>query len=200
MLQQNVDTLQIQSQDLDNTIISICNQGMISRFFPHPDTSSTPFDFGASWIHGMNPVSPLVPMAKSGHVEFVHTDSDVMFLRPGVSVLSVERSDHFWGVVWAIFDEAQEYAAENRNDIHEDLLFKQWLTDYLDKKQSLDPEAEDYMDEETKLAVPGLAMYWADENAIPLDQRSTHPAATKPQTRSAAPLSLTECNIPKANR
>jgi len=42
----------------------------------------------------------------------------------------------------------------------------------LDKKQSHDPEAENYMDEETKLAVPGLAMYWADENAIPLDRAS----------------------------
>ncbi|KAG0049281.1 hypothetical protein BGZ83_005891 [Gryganskiella cystojenkinii] len=143
-----------------------------SHKVPSERCASIAFDFGASWIHGVNPSNPLVSLAKSGHVEFIHTDSDVMFLRPGQPVLTVERSNHFWEVVWAIFDEAQEFAAKHRDSIPEELSFKQWLMDYLDKKQSHDPEAEDYMDEETKLAVPGLSMYWADENAIPLDRAS----------------------------
>ena len=129
---------------------------------PASKAASIAFDFGASWIHGVDPSNPLLALAKAGHVEYAHTDSDVMFLQPGQPELSEEDSNRYWEIVWKIFDEAQEYAAEHRDSIPEDLSFKQWLKEYLEKRDDLDEETK-------KVVVPGLSMYWADENAIPLD-------------------------------
>lgn len=137
-----------------------------------PSCHTVPIDVGASWIHGAEDSNPLVALTKEGHCEYVHTDSSVMFLEPGQPAVPQEDSDHIWAVVWDIFDEAQEYAAEHRNTISDQTSFKEWLTDYLEAKQSQDPEGENYMSEKDKKLVPCLAMYWADENAIPLDRVS----------------------------
>ena len=95
-----------------------------------------------------------------------------MFLEPGQPAESQEDSDHIWAVVWDILDEAQEYAAEHRDTISDQTSFKEWLADYLEAKQSHDPEGENYMSEKDRKLVPCLATYWADENAIPLDKVS----------------------------
>ncbi|KAF9389791.1 hypothetical protein CPB97_010621 [Podila verticillata] len=133
---------------------------------------SVPIDVGASWIHGVDNSNPLLQLTKEGHCEYVHTDSSVMFLEPGQPAESLEDSDHIWAVVWDILDEAQEYAAEHRDTISDQTSFKEWLTDYLEAKQSHNPEGENYMSEKDKKLVPCLATYWADENAIPLDKVS----------------------------
>lgn len=130
---------------------------------PTSKAASIAFDFGASWIHGVDPSNPLLALAKAGHVEYAHTDSDAMFLQPGKAQLSEEDSNRHWDVVWKIFDEAQEYAAKHRDSIPEDLSFKQWLQEYLEKRDDLDEEMK-------KVVVPGLSLYWADENAIPLNK------------------------------
>ncbi|KAF9353508.1 hypothetical protein BGX26_008734 [Mortierella sp. AD094] len=130
------------------------------------------FDFGASWIHGVDLSNPLDPLIKTGHVEYVHTDSDVMFLQPGASPLPEDESNHYWKVVWDILDEAQEYSTEHRHHIPEDLSLRDWLTQYIDAHQSEDPEGEKYMSEIMKTVVRGLSLYWADENAIPMEKVS----------------------------
>ncbi|KAG0346212.1 hypothetical protein BG004_002159 [Podila humilis] len=133
---------------------------------------NVPIDLGASWIHGVDDSNPLTQLAKEGQCEYVHTDSSVMFLEPGQSAESQEANDHIWTTVWDIFDEVQEYASIHRNSIPDRLSFKEWLTEYLEKKQSHTPEGSNYMSEQDKKLVPCLAMYWADENAIPLDNVS----------------------------
>ncbi|KAF9187221.1 hypothetical protein BGZ51_001480 [Haplosporangium sp. Z 767] len=153
-------------------------------------SSDIAFDFGASWIHGVDPANPLMPFLKSGHVEYAHTDSDIMWFRrdrnrcgtssrgqdrstiEATAPLPVEESDHYWQVTWDIFDLAKEYAERHREQIPEDLSLKQWLTQYLASKQSHDPEGKDYMSKQDKRIVPALALYWADENAIPMDKVS----------------------------
>ncbi|KAI1316209.1 hypothetical protein EDD11_010319 [Mortierella claussenii] len=137
-------------------------------------SSSLAFDFGASWIHGVDPSNPLFPLVKQGQIEYIHTDSDIMFAKPGPgeSALPEDESNHYWKVVWDILDEGQKYAATYRDQIPEDLSLRQWLTDYVAGHQSHDPEGDKYMTETLKRVIPGLAMYWADENAIPLEQVS----------------------------
>ncbi|KAF9091715.1 hypothetical protein BGX23_004906 [Mortierella sp. AD031] len=135
-------------------------------------SSNLVYDFGASWIHGVDPSNPLYAIAQTGQMEYVHTDSDVMFFRPGEPAAPAEESDHLWQVVWDILDRAQEFSAEHRDSISEGKSFKEWLSEYLDSMQSTDPEGENYLAEDVKKWVPGLAHYWADENAIPLDQVS----------------------------
>ncbi|KAF9168588.1 hypothetical protein BGX20_011282 [Mortierella sp. AD010] len=129
-------------------------------------------DFGASWIHGVDPSNPLDPLIKTGHVEYVHTDSDVMYLQPGSSPLLEDESNHYWKIVWDILDEAKEYSTEHRHHIPEDLSLRDWMTQYIGAYQSEDPEGEKYMSELTKTVVRGLSLYWADENAIPMEEVS----------------------------
>ncbi|KAF9294713.1 hypothetical protein BGZ88_003478 [Linnemannia elongata] len=136
-------------------------------------SSDLVYDFGASWIHGVDPANPLYEIAQTGQVEYVHTDSDIMFKQPGPIPMPGEESNHLWQVVWDILDKAQEYSAEHRDEIPEDRSFKEWLTDYLEKEvQSTDPQGENYLEEEVRKWVPGLSMYWADENAIPVEKVS----------------------------
>ncbi|KAG0308504.1 hypothetical protein BGZ98_007773 [Dissophora globulifera] len=138
-------------------------------------SSNIAFDFGASWIHGVDPTNPLFPLLKTGHVEYVHTDSDLMFLQPGQPPLQAEESDHYWKVVWDILDKAQVYATEHREQISPDMSFRQWLTEHLE--QHLKDYEADIPDgylrsDELRRALLGLSMYWADENAIPLERVS----------------------------
>ncbi|KAG0271588.1 hypothetical protein BGZ95_000591, partial [Linnemannia exigua] len=135
-------------------------------------SSSLVYDFGASWIHGVDPANPLFEIAQKSGMEYVHTDSDVMFMRPGEEVMKQEESNHLWQVVWDILDHAQEFSKEHRDEIEEGKSFKEWLKEYLDKTQSTDPEGENYLEAKVKEWVPGLSMYWADENAIPLEKVS----------------------------
>ncbi|KAK3821184.1 MAG: amine oxidase [Benniella sp.] len=137
-----------------------------------PGTSEIAFDFGASWIHGVDPSNPLYALVKAGHVEYVHTDTDLMFFAPSQPALPTEESNYYWKVVWDLLDEAQAYATEHRDQIPEDMSFLEWLNQYLDAKQSDDSNESNYMSERLKQAVRGLSMYWADENAIPLEKVS----------------------------
>jgi hypothetical protein len=138
-----------------------------------PGASSLVYDFGASWIHGVDPSNPLFEIAQTGQMEYVHTDSDIMFERPGPVPMPGEDSNRLWQVTWDILDKAQEFSAEHRDEIPESKSFKEWLTDYLENQvQSTDPERENYLEEGVRKLVPGLAMYWADENAIPLERVS----------------------------
>ncbi|KAF9437904.1 hypothetical protein BGZ76_010615 [Entomortierella beljakovae] len=135
-------------------------------------SSDIAFDFGASWIHGVDPSNPLFPLIQLGHVEHVHTDSDVMYLQPGHSQLLEAESNQYWKIVWDILDEAREYSEKHCESIPESLSLKDWLIQYIGTYQSEDPESAKYMSELTKSVVHGLAMYWADENAIPMDKVS----------------------------
>ncbi|KAG0292347.1 hypothetical protein BGZ96_004307 [Linnemannia gamsii] len=138
-----------------------------------PGASSLVYDFGASWIHGVDPANPLFEIAQTGQMEYVHTDSDIMFKQPGPVAMPGEESDRLWQVTWDILDKAQEFSAEHRDEIPEERSFKEWLTDYLENQvQNTDPEGANYLEEDVKKLVPGLAMYWADENAIPLERVS----------------------------
>ncbi|KAF9405535.1 hypothetical protein BGZ94_003485 [Podila epigama] len=133
---------------------------------------SVPFDIGASWLHGVDPSNPILPPATEGQCEYVHTDDSTMFLEPGKPAESHEYNDHLWSVVWDILDEAQEYAAKHRDTISDQMCLKTWLEDYLSAKQTHNPDGPDYMSPKDRALVPCLAMYWADENAIPLDKVS----------------------------
>ncbi|KAF8975906.1 hypothetical protein BGZ46_008739 [Entomortierella lignicola] len=135
-------------------------------------SSDLAFDFGASWIHGVDPSNPIFPLINSGHIKYIHTDSDEMFLQPGSPALPEDESNHYWKIVWDILDEAQEYSANNRDRIPEDHSLRDWLTEYLDGHQSENPEGEKYMSELVKNIVRGLTLYWADENAIPMEKVS----------------------------
>ncbi|KAK3839596.1 MAG: hypothetical protein J3R72DRAFT_492548 [Linnemannia gamsii] len=48
----------------------------------------------------------------------------------------------------------------------------EWLNEYLDKTQSTAPKGENYLEEKVKKWIPGMALHWADENAIPLENMS----------------------------
>ncbi|KAG0206142.1 hypothetical protein BGX28_002362 [Mortierella sp. GBA30] len=142
-----------------------------------PGSSEIAFDFGASWIHGVDDSNPLLRLVKTGHVEYIHTDSDIMYLdsnQPNhpAAPLPTEESNRYWSVVWDLLDDAREYAELHRERIPEDLSLKQWLTEYLESRQSDDPEGENYMSEQDRRIVPALAMYFADENAIPIEAAS----------------------------
>ncbi|KAF9114366.1 putative lysine-specific histone demethylase 1 [Mortierella sp. AM989] len=95
-----------------------------------------------------------------------------MFLQPGSPPLFENESNNYWKIVWDILDEAQEYATEHRDRIPEDMSLRDWLDQYVGAHQSEDPEGEKYMSKLMKMAVHGLAMYWADENAIPMEKVS----------------------------
>ncbi|KAF9961801.1 hypothetical protein BGZ72_001717 [Mortierella alpina] len=142
-----------------------------------PGSSEIAFDFGASWIHGVDESNPIMRLVKAGHVEYYHTDSDIVYLdrnqqgKPAVP-LPTEESNHYWSVVWDLLDHAREYAELNREHIPEDLSLKQWLSEYLQSRQSADPKADNYMSEQDQKIVPALSMYWADENAIPIERAS----------------------------
>lgn len=106
-------------------------------------------------------------------MEYVHTDSDIMFMQPGPVAMPGEESNRLWQVTWDILDKAQEFSTEHRDEIPEGRSLKEWLTDYLENQvQSTDPKGENYLEDDVKKLVPGLAMYWADENAIPLEKVS----------------------------
>ncbi|KAF9919348.1 hypothetical protein BX616_007072 [Lobosporangium transversale] len=138
-------------------------------------SSSLAFDFGASWIHGVDPSNPLYSLLNQAKVKYIHTDSDIMFSQPGPGIIHLpeEESNHYWKIVWDILDEGQEFARTCRDQIPENLSLRQWLTDYIKKYQSEDPNDEKtYMSPIMKRVIPGLAMYWADENAIPLERVS----------------------------
>ncbi|KAI8349068.1 amine oxidase [Mortierella sp. GBAus27b] len=142
-----------------------------------PGTSKLPFDFGASWIHGVDPSNPLYALVEAGQVEYVHTDSDQMFFAPGQLALPTDESNYYWKVVWDLLDEAQEYATEHRDQIPDDMSFRTWLEQYLDSRPTTPEEGQDDQQEgsmsaKLKQAVRGLSMYYADENAIPLEQVS----------------------------
>ncbi|KAG0273057.1 hypothetical protein BGZ95_011138 [Linnemannia exigua] len=137
-----------------------------------PGASDIPYDFGASWIHGVNPDNPLFEIAQLGQLEYIHTDSDVMFMQPGPDAMPKEESDQLWQVIWSLWYRAQSYATEHRDEIAEDKSFIEWLKEYLDGTQSHDPEGENYMEEKVKKWIPGMALHWADENAIPLENMS----------------------------
>ncbi|CAO3566482.1 unnamed protein product [Mortierella alpina] len=142
-----------------------------------PGSSEIAFDFGASWIHGVDESNPIMRLVKAGHVEYYHTDSDIVYLdrnqqgKPAVP-LPTEESNHYWSVVWDLLDHAREYAELNREHIPEDMSLKQWLAQYLESRQSTDPKADNYMSEQDQRIVPALSMYWADENAIPVERAS----------------------------
>ncbi|KAF9985648.1 hypothetical protein BGZ75_002694 [Mortierella antarctica] len=142
-----------------------------------PGSSEIAFDFGASWIHGVDESNPIMRLVKAGHVEYYHTDSDIVYLdrnQQGQSAvpLPTEESNHYWSVVWDLLDCAREYAELNREHIPEEMSLKQWLFQYLESRQSADPKADNYMSEQDQKIVPALSMYWADENAIPIERAS----------------------------
>ncbi|KAF9576182.1 hypothetical protein EC968_010305 [Mortierella alpina] len=142
-----------------------------------PGSSEIAFDFGASWIHGVDESNPIMRLVKAGHVEYYHTDSDIVYLDRGQQgnaavPLPTDESNHYWSVVWDLLDDAREYAEMNREHIPEDMSLKQWLSQYLESRQSTDPTADNYMSEQDRRIVPALAMYWADENAIPIERAS----------------------------
>ncbi|KAF9936770.1 putative lysine-specific histone demethylase 1 [Modicella reniformis] len=97
-----------------------------------------------------------------------------MFFAPGEPPLPTEESNYYWKVVWDLLEEAQRYAADHRDEISEETSFWEWLNhSYLNSKQSLHPErVQDYMSERLKQAIRGLVLYWADENAIPIENVS----------------------------
>ncbi|KAF9931185.1 hypothetical protein FBU30_010628 [Linnemannia zychae] len=138
-----------------------------------PGASDLVYDFGASWIHGVDPTNPLYEIAQQGDMKYVHTDSDLMFKQPGPIPMPQEESNHLWQVVWDILDKAHDFARGHRDQIPENQSLREWLMRYLETTvQSHDPNGENYVEEEIKKWVPALSMYYADENAIPLEQVS----------------------------
>ncbi|KAG0369185.1 hypothetical protein BC939DRAFT_444857 [Gamsiella multidivaricata] len=131
-----------------------------------------PIDFGASWIHGVDPSNPLVSLAKVAGARLEATNSDVIYPCPGENALEQEESNHYWAVLWDIFGRAQEHSRMNRDQIETEISFKEWLDEFLATRQSDDPQAPKYMSKAELKVVPLLAQFWADENAIPLDKVS----------------------------
>ncbi|KAF9985705.1 hypothetical protein BGZ65_010078 [Modicella reniformis] len=67
-----------------------------------------PIDFGASWIHGVDPSNPMVSLAEAANARLEATNSDVIYYRPGRNALEEEESNHYWAVLLDIFAKAQE--------------------------------------------------------------------------------------------
>ncbi|ORZ10986.1 hypothetical protein BCR41DRAFT_423424 [Lobosporangium transversale] len=134
--------------------------------------SDIPVDFGASWIHGVDPSNPIVSLAQAAQVRLEATNSDVIYDRPGHKELAQDESNHYWAILWDIFGRAKEYSRDNRKGISIRTSFKNWLCQYLATRQSSDPKLPNYMSERELKIVPLLAQFWADENAIPLDKVS----------------------------
>ncbi|KAG0260944.1 hypothetical protein DFQ27_003268 [Actinomortierella ambigua] len=127
-------------------------------------------DLGASWLHGADETNPLMGLVKATQSRMVPTNTDAVYLAPGADAVDSSEGDHYWATVWDIFEEGLEYAREQRESIPDDLSFKQWLDHYFATRQSEDPEADNYMSEQDLRIVPLFTLYWADENAIPLDR------------------------------
>ncbi|KAG0237217.1 hypothetical protein BGW42_001484 [Actinomortierella wolfii] len=138
-----------------------------------PDLSlgtDIPIDLGASWIHGADDSNPLMDLIKATQTRIVPTNTDAVYLAPGEEAVESSEGDHYWSVVWEIFEEALEYAKEHRDSIPDDMSFKQWLDDYFASRQTTNPTGDRYMTKRDLEIVPLFTLYWADENAIPLDQ------------------------------
>ncbi|KAF9574226.1 hypothetical protein EC968_007150 [Mortierella alpina] len=131
-----------------------------------------PIDFGASWIHGVDPSNPLVALAEASHARLEATNSDVIFVRPGQPALQQEESNHYWAVLWDIFAQAQAFSRANRNRISIQTSFRQWLDHHLSTRQCKNESLPNYMSAKDLKIIPLLAQFWADENAISLDKVS----------------------------
>ncbi|KAG0256071.1 hypothetical protein BG011_004761 [Mortierella polycephala] len=136
------------------------------------DHEHIPIDFGASWIHGVNPSNPIVSLAQASEARLEATNSDVIFVRPGQPALEQEESNHYWAVLWDIFTKAQDFSRANRKRISIHTSFREWLDHYLSTRQTKDSRLPNYMSPKERKLVPLLAQFWADENAIPLDRVS----------------------------
>ncbi|KAF9135645.1 hypothetical protein BGW39_001525 [Mortierella sp. 14UC] len=131
-----------------------------------------PIDFGASWIHGVDPSNPIVSLAETAQARLEATNSDVIYHHPGQSALKQDESNHYWAVLWEIFGKAQEFSRDNRNRISVHTSFRNWLDHYLSTRQSRDPALPNYMSPRERKIIPLLAQFWADENAIALNKVS----------------------------
>jgi len=137
-----------------------------------PQGQEIPLDFGASWIHGIDPTNPVMPLAEASQAALVPTNTDVIFYRPGQQPLSEHESNHYWAVLWEIFGQAQDHSRANKNEISAQTSFRDWLDHYLKTRQSRDPRKPNFMSARELRIVPLLAQFWADENAIPLNKVS----------------------------
>ncbi|KAF9110103.1 hypothetical protein BGX27_006783, partial [Mortierella sp. AM989] len=131
-----------------------------------------PIDFGASWIHGVNPSNPIVGLAEVANARLEATNSDVVYYHPGQDALTEDESNHYWAVLWDIFGRAQEFSRDNRKQISTNTSFRNWLDYFLSTRQSNNPQLLNYMSPKELKIVPLLAQFWADENAIPLNKVS----------------------------
>ncbi|KAG0275287.1 hypothetical protein BGZ95_008959 [Linnemannia exigua] len=131
-----------------------------------------PIDFGASWIHGVDPSNPIVSLAETAQARLEATNSDVIYHHPGQPALKQDESNHYWAVLWEIFGKAQEFSRDNRNRISVHTSFRNWLDHYLSTRQSRDPALPNYMSPRDRKIIPLLAQFWADENAIALNKVS----------------------------
>ncbi|KAF9102444.1 hypothetical protein BGX29_004587 [Mortierella sp. GBA35] len=131
-----------------------------------------PIDFGASWIHGVDPSNPIVSLAETAQARLEATNTDVIYYHPGQSALKQEESNHYWAVLWEIFAKAQEFSRDHRNRISVHTSFRNWLDHYLSTRQSRDPALPNYMSPRERKIIPLLAQFWADENAIALNKVS----------------------------
>ncbi|KAF9934305.1 hypothetical protein FBU30_002444 [Linnemannia zychae] len=131
-----------------------------------------PIDFGASWIHGVDPSNPIVSIAETAQARLEATNSDVIYYHPGQPALKETESNHYWAVLWEIFGKAQEFSRDNRNRISVHTSFRNWLDHYLSTRQSRDPALPNYMSPRERKIIPLLAQFWADENAIALNKVS----------------------------
>ncbi|KAG0308344.1 hypothetical protein BGZ97_000091 [Linnemannia gamsii] len=131
-----------------------------------------PIDFGASWIHGVDPSNPIVSLAETAQARLEATNSDVIYHHPGQPALKQDESNHYWAVLWEIFGKAQEFSRDNRNRISVHTSFRNWLDHYLSTRQSRDPALPNYMSPRERKIIPLLAQFWADENAIALNKVS----------------------------
>ncbi|GJJ74363.1 hypothetical protein EMPS_06721 [Entomortierella parvispora] len=137
-----------------------------------PQGQEIPLDFGASWIHGIDPTNPVMPLAQASEAALVPTNTDVIFYRPGQQPLSEDESNHYWAVLWEIFGQAQDHSRANKSEISAQTSFRDWLNHYLKTRQSRDPRKPNFMSARELKIVPLLAQFWADENAIPLNKVS----------------------------
>ncbi|KAF9395834.1 hypothetical protein BGX21_009749 [Mortierella sp. AD011] len=131
-----------------------------------------PIDFGASWIHGVDPSNPIVSLAEAANARLEATNSDVIYYHPGQEAIKEDESNHYWTVLLDIYERAQEYSKANRKHIPTNISFTNWLNNFLSTRQCNDPQLPNYMSPKELEIVPLLAQFWADENAIPLNKVS----------------------------
>ncbi|KAF9582228.1 hypothetical protein BGW38_000485 [Lunasporangiospora selenospora] len=137
----------------------------------HPQ-ADIPIDFGASWVHGVDPSNPIMALADQAGVRLEPTNSDVIYGRQGKPPMPEAESNHYWAVLWNVFERAQDYARLNRDQIPIDASFQDWLNQFLATRQNIDPNQPNYMTPKEHRVVPRLAQFWAGENAIRLDKVS----------------------------